>query len=88
MDVREDEEWDRGHAAGAVHIPLGDLEPATMDTAVPVITICRSGKRSGKAAERLAAAGFQVRNMVGGMSAWHEQGLPMVRDDGSAGALE
>lgn len=85
LDVREDDEWDRGHAAGAVHVPLGQLNPAALDTAVPVIAICRSGNRSSKAALRLTAAGLQVRNMAGGMTAWQEQGLPMVRDDGSPG---
>ena len=87
LDVREPDEWDGGHAAGATHIPLGDLDPTQLDPAVPVIAICRSGNRSGKAADKLAAAGIEVRNMAGGMNVWQDLGLPVVRDDGTPGTI-
>lgn len=87
LDVREPNEWAAGHAPGARHISLGDLDPSALDAGVAVIAICRSGNRSGKAADALAAAGFRVRNMSGGMNAWQQQGLPVVRDDGSAGTI-
>ncbi|RNI24749.1 rhodanese-like domain-containing protein [Flexivirga caeni] len=88
LDVREPEEWDGGHAPGAMHMPLGDLDPTALDQDTPVITICRSGKRSAKAADALAHAGVPVRNMAGGMNAWQEAGLPTIRDDGSPGHIE
>lgn len=87
LDVREHDEWDGGHAPGATHVPLGELDPSTLDPAMPVITICRSGTRSAKAADRLADAGITVQNMAGGMNAWQEQALPVVRDDGAAGRI-
>lgn len=87
LDVREPAEWSVGHAADARHLPLGDLDARALDIGVPIITICRSGNRSGKAADTLAAAGFTVRNMCGGMNAWQEQGLPVVREDGSPGTI-
>lgn len=87
LDVRENDEWTAGHAPGAVHVRLGQLDPRTFAAAAPVVAVCRSGNRSGSAAKRLAAAGFTVYNMVGGMKAWREAGLPVRRDDGTAGTV-
>ena len=87
LDVREDDEWMAGHAPGAVHVCLGDLDPHTLDTAGPVVAVCRSGGRSGMAATKLAGAGIVVYNMVGGMTAWEAIGQPVIRDDGTAGSV-
>ena len=87
LDVREDDEWDSGHAPGAVHTALGLLDPASVPTDRPVIAVCRSGKRSAQAARTLAAAGHNVRNLTGGMQAWDQAGLPVLRADGSAGEV-
>jgi rhodanese-related sulfurtransferase len=83
LDVREPDEWAKGHAAGAVHVPLGDLDPATVDTSRPIVAVCGSGNRSAKAADLLRQAGIDVRNMAGGMKTWYRAGLPMVTDHGS-----
>lgn len=87
LDVREDNEWSAGHAPGAFHVRLGDLDPGTFDTAAPVVAVCRSGNRSGSAAKKLAAAGVTVYNLVGGMKAWREAGRPVIRDDGTVGTV-
>ena len=88
LDVREDEEWDAGHAPGAVHVPLGRLVEATSRfQGQDVLAVCRSGARSGRAAMVLAAAGVNVRNVAGGMSSWFAAGLPVLRDDGSPGTV-
>ncbi len=87
IDVREDDEWAAGHAALATHTPLGSLDPAAVPTDRPLVAVCRSGGRSGKAALALADAGRDVQNMVGGMNAWSASGLPVVREDGSAGEV-
>lgn len=87
LDVREDDEWAAGHAPGAVHVRLGVLDPKDHDAAVPVVAVCRSGKRSGVAAGRLAAAGVTVYNLAGGMQAWQEAGQPVVRDDATVGTV-
>lgn len=79
IDVREPEEWARGHIEGAHHIPMNDV-PARLgeiDRERPVVTVCRSGARSGQVAAYLAQAGFTVHNMDGGMSTWQRQGLPV-----------
>lgn len=81
LDVREDHEWKSGHAPGAVHVPLGQLDPASLPAEVTIIAVCRSGNRSSKAAEALASAGRDVVNLEGGMQAWVRAGLPVVRSD-------
>ncbi|GAC1376019.1 MAG: hypothetical protein NVSMB4_04500 [Acidimicrobiales bacterium] len=88
VDVREHDEWGAGHAPGAVHIPLGAV-PGTLARFADqeVLTVCRSGGRSAKAAAILQKAGVRVRNVAGGMSTWSAAGLPVVRDDGSPGAV-
>ena len=88
LDVREDDEWRAGHAPDAVHVPLGSVgETAARFAGQEVLTVCRSGARSGRAAKTLAAAGVDVHNVAGGMSAWASAGLPVVRDDGSPGRV-
>lgn len=85
LDVREHDEWTAGHAPGAWHIPLGDL--ASRAAEVPqdqvVYVVCRSGGRSGRAAQALAGAGWQAVNVAGGMHDWAAAGRPMVADSGA-----
>ncbi|HEV7212648.1 MAG TPA: rhodanese-like domain-containing protein [Blastococcus sp.] len=87
LDVREPEEWRAGHAPQARHLPLSQVEPAAVDQDLPVIAVCRSGNRSGKAADLLAAAGVRVHNLAGGMKAWAADGRPVVTDDGQPGTV-
>ncbi|MBB6636412.1 rhodanese-like domain-containing protein [Cohnella thailandensis] len=73
IDVREDDEVAYGMIDGAVHIPMGQIPERLAD--IPkdeeVIFICRSGNRSGRVCEYLAAQGFgKTVNMLGGMLAW------------------
>ncbi len=78
LDVREDDEWAAGRIDAAQHIPLAEL-PARLtelDVDRPVVTVCRSGSRSGKAATLLAKAGLSAQNMDGGMQRWARAGLP------------
>lgn len=87
LDVREACEWTSGHAPGAQHIPLGSLEAASLPRNRPIITACRSGKRSAQAVQLLADAGIDARNMDGGMKAWASAGLPVIRPDGTGGQI-
>lgn len=72
LDVREPEEWESGHIPGAKHIPLGQLEARykELDPGKETVVVCRSGNRSGMACEYLSAMGYNVINMLGGMSNW------------------
>jgi rhodanese-related sulfurtransferase len=88
LDVREPDEWAAGHAPDAIHVPLAEVETtAARFAGQEVLAVCRSGGRSAKAAETLAQAGIEVRNVAGGMTAWAAAGLPVMRDDGAPGAV-
>jgi len=89
LDVREDAEWQAGHAPKAWHIPLGRL-PARLRDLPPnrtVITVCRSGHRSARAAALLARDGRDVINLAGGMHAWARAGLPVLAAGGRPGRV-
>jgi rhodanese-related sulfurtransferase len=87
LDVREDDEWQAGHAPVAAHMPLSRLDVSGVPTDRPVIAVCRSGNRSGKAAAALARAGVDVVNLAGGMTAWAAAGLPVIDADGRPGEI-
>ncbi len=80
LDVRENDEWARGHIAGAQHIPLGDL-PARFDELPDdkqVVCVCAVGGRSARAAHFLNAAGKDAVNLDGGMFQWEAAGRPIA----------
>jgi rhodanese-related sulfurtransferase len=88
VDVRTHEDWEAGHAPGAVHARLRDLDSADYQAKGAVLVVCRSdGGRSAKAATALAEAGLTVHNVVGGMLAWAEAGQPVVRSDDAPGTV-
>lgn len=80
VDVRASEEFEGelGHVPGAEFAPLDLLDAAVshLPREKPLVTVCRSGGRSAKAALRLAELGFaKVASLRGGMRAWNEAGL-------------
>jgi rhodanese-related sulfurtransferase len=84
VDVREPEELrgPLGHIAGVQSVPLPRVEAvaAAWPRGEDVVLICRSGGRSGRAAAQLTRLGFvRVMNLRGGMLAWNEARLPVVR---------
>jgi rhodanese-related sulfurtransferase len=85
VDVRTDVEYEAGHIPAARHIPLADIqrESAGLAREKPLILYCRSGNRSGPAAEAFAASGWHAQSIEGGLIAWHEAGLDLEPDDGS-----
>jgi rhodanese-related sulfurtransferase len=89
LDVREPVEFETGHAPNARLIPLGDLpaRAGELDPAHAIVCVCRSGHRSAHAADALTAAGFDAVNLAGGMLAWAAEGLPVVTEQGGAGAV-
>ena len=87
IDVREPHEFDGplGHIDGAQLIPLGQLPGAVhrLDPSRRTLVVCRSGGRSARGCDVLAAAGFgEVFNLDGGMNRWSSLGLPV--HDGEA----
>lgn len=83
LDVREDSEFYAGHVPHSVHVPLGQLaKHAELEKYKnrPVIAICRSGMRSGRACSVLHKNGFeQVYNLAGGITAWERANMPMEK---------
>lgn len=89
LDVREEDEWEAGHAPVAVHIPMGQVSERVAEIPVdrPVVCVCRVGGRSGSVATALEEGGYEVHNLNGGMTAWEIAGLPVVSDDGASGQI-
>jgi sulfur dioxygenase len=82
VDVREPDEFhgSLGHVPGAELMPLATLagRSTSLSRELPIVTICRSGGRSGKAALELSALGFaRVASLRGGMLGWAERQLPV-----------
>jgi len=86
LDVRQPDEWDAGHAPMATLISLSELPDHLDDLPKDrvIVSACRSGGRSLRAAAFLDDHGFEVVNLAGGMIAWHEADLPFVADHGEA----
>ncbi len=81
LDVREANEWEIGHIAGAVRISVNELVNRLneLDSAVEMVVYCRSGVRSGRAVEMLRQAGFRkVQNMAGGILRWSAEVDPSI----------
>lgn len=82
LDVRKQEEFDKGHIAGALNIPLETLASRIDELAPwrdsPLLLICTTDRRSRTAARWLAKAGFSDLQVVtGGMEQWRKQALPL-----------
>src|SRR5687768_4043839 len=91
IDVREFSEFDSERIADAQLMPLSNFERHAdeIDHSKPVYLMCRSGNRAKQAAERLARKGFtDVHVVEGGMLAWAEAGLPVVKGESKVWSLE
>jgi rhodanese-related sulfurtransferase len=83
IDVREDNEWEASHAAGAEHLGKGiierDIEATVSDKATELILYCGGGFRSALAADVLQTMGYtNVFSMAGGWKAWKDSGGEVV----------
>src|SRR5258706_2485359 len=85
VDVRTDMEYAAGHIPGSRHVPLADVqsEAAGLDPEAPLVVYCRSGERSGMAADAFAASGWDAHSIEGGLLQWAEQGLELDPEGGS-----
>jgi rhodanese-related sulfurtransferase len=88
IDVCEPAEYAAGHAQGARNIPLGTLDGSKdlpSNKALPLIVLCASGARAGRAAGALRKAGHaQAVALAGGNKAWAEASLPMAKGSGKS----
>ena len=87
IDVREQNEWDAGHIAGAVHIPLKTLaekiEAFVSDRNAIVVCQCAAGRRSLAAGAILRQMGYaDVSSLAGGIKEWIAKGRPIESPQG------
>lgn len=84
VDVSAAADFDKGRIAGSKNLPLAQFDPAHKlfgkQTDRPVALVCRTGTNSADAAKRLLKAGFtRVYQLEGGLAAWQQAELPLVR---------
>ena len=84
IDVREDNEWEAAHAAGATHLGKGiierDIETTVPDKDTELILYCGGGYRSALVADVLQKMGYtNVYSMAGGWKAWKESGADIEK---------
>ena len=80
IDVREKDEWEEGHIAGAVLKPLGTVGSLDAPKDREIVLYCTAGTRSGEAYETLARRGYtKLANLQGGVIAWQKAGFALVK---------
>jgi rhodanese-related sulfurtransferase len=84
VDVREDNEWAAGRAAGAMHLGKGiierDIEARVPDKSSRLVLYCGGGYRSALAADNLRKMGYtDAISLDGGWKAWQQAGLPVEK---------
>lgn len=84
LDVRQPDEYNAGHIAGATLIPLGELNARLnkLPKDREIICVCASGSRSSSATRQLIGAGYNAVNLRGGMGGWQRAGLPIKKGKG------
>jgi rhodanese-related sulfurtransferase len=89
LDVRKDDEWGAGRVADSMHIPLAEVQDrvAELPKGRMIVTVCKDGGRSYKAAYALRQAGYNAVNLDGGLTAWVAAGLPVVDATGAPGHI-
>ena len=83
LDTRDQEEWESGHIAGAMHIYIGHLEKrlAEVPQDIMIAVICTVGHRAGLGASILLRADYpKVYNVLGSVKAWKAAGFPVTTE--------
>jgi rhodanese-related sulfurtransferase len=85
IDVRREYEWDAGRIAGARHIEMNELtaNADSIDRDRPVVFYCRTGNRSGMAADAFREAGFDAYHLADGIEGWVAEGRELDPEDGT-----
>jgi rhodanese-related sulfurtransferase len=90
LDVREPYEWDAGHIAGAVHMPIGQVQRRyeELDRADEIVVVCQVGQRSELVASFLSAQGYTAHNLAGGLHEWTAAGMPLEATDAGGRVID
>lgn len=83
VDLREAKEFNEGHIAGALHIPVSKINSRMSELDKyrdrVIILVDKLGQHAGATGKSLGKAGFQVRRLRGGIGEWAGQGLPLIK---------
>ncbi len=83
IDVSEPEEFAKGHPVGARNIPFGQIEAhksLPSNKALPLVLVCPTGARAGRAAGMLRKLGYdKAQVLAGGLKAWRDANLPVEK---------
>jgi rhodanese-related sulfurtransferase len=89
IDVSEPREYAAGHAAQARSVPIGQLDTSKdlpSNKALPLVVLCPTGARAGRAAASVRKLGYaQARALAGGTAAWRDAGLPIEKSASTPG---
>ncbi len=83
LDLRSDESFLSGHIVDAISLPVAQLQEKTKKIekfkSQPIVLVCASGVESARAATILAQKGFNPYILSGGMRAWREANMPIIK---------
>jgi rhodanese-related sulfurtransferase len=85
VDIRSPEAFVNGHIVGSISLPMRDITEDKIKKidklrTQPIIIACTRGQESTRAADILGKKGFNIRVLEGGIFAWQQAGLPLVKD--------
>ncbi|HXS72990.1 MAG TPA: rhodanese-like domain-containing protein [Rhodanobacteraceae bacterium] len=84
VDVSPQADFEKAHVPGSRHVAVSQFDPENKELKkareLPIVTVCRNGAESAKAARRLVKAGFtRVYTLSGGIDAWRRADLPLAK---------
>lgn len=87
VDLRAYADFQKGHIAGAKNVLMSQFDPESKQLAsaksLPIVLVCQNGVTVGDAAKRLKKAGFErIHILEGGITAWQQADLPLVKGKG------
>ena len=87
VDLRPQADFEKGHIPGSKNVQMSQFDPENKQLApaksLPVVLVCKAGQTAGDAAKRLRKAGFEhVHILDGGIAAWQQADLPLVKGRG------
>jgi rhodanese-related sulfurtransferase len=84
IDIRDKAAFSEGHIIGSLSIPTADLPNQTKKLqklrANPIVIVCQQGAESSRAADPLMKQGYDVRVLAGGITAWRNADMPLIKD--------
>jgi rhodanese-related sulfurtransferase len=84
VDIRSTDAFNNGHIISAISLPFSDLEKQykklEKNIKKPIILVCATGLESPRAAQFLSKNGYNTLIQAGGIRAWKESDMPLVKN--------